>query len=156
MAQTISDQVKLASQVGGTDKVKTSMQCTGIHDHTVENIATPLLDLGKALRKHGTGNPMLAEPEIQLKLAQELKKLVGENMLDTLINPLILQMPGNAPTATLWLFLTSYQVSTCTLTCRLRSCTQSSLVSSSTSGGSLYTLWKRLTRCKVFWFVFPP
>ena len=146
--------MNLASQTGGTDKVKMSMQLTGIHDHTLDNIATPLLDLGKALRRRGTGNLVPAESEIQLKLAKELKKLVGENTLDTLINPLLLRMPGNASAAFLWLFLTNHQVSTRTLTRRLRSCTQSSLASSSTSGGSPCTLWKRLTRCELFWFVF--
>ena len=77
------------------------MQETGVHDHTLDNIATPLLDLGKALWRHGTGIPMLAESEIQVQLAQELKKLVGENLLDVLINPLILQTPGNAPVPSL-------------------------------------------------------
>ncbi len=91
----------LASRSGGTDKVKMSMQETGVHDHTLDSIATPLLDLGKALRKRGTGNPMLAESEIQGKLTWELEKLVGESSLDMLINPLLLRMPGNAPAPSL-------------------------------------------------------
>jgi hypothetical protein len=81
-------QIQLSMQSGGADKVKKATSETGIRDSTSSDIVSCLVELGKQLRKRGTGTKLPPESEIQRKLEKELETLLDGRSRNDAINPL--------------------------------------------------------------------
>ena len=88
--QIINEQINLSFISGGTDKIKKSVQATGISDHISGLTIEPMLQLGKTLRK----NSSIEESMIRERLKDCYKEhLMADPDLKRIVNPL-LDMPG--------------------------------------------------------------
>ena len=77
--------LKLATQSGGTEKVKNATTSTGINDAASLSVVKLLLEMGKKLRKRTAGQPVMPESQVLKELADELER----QLLHEPINPLI-------------------------------------------------------------------
>jgi hypothetical protein len=77
--------LKLATQSGGTDKVKNATTSTGINDAASLSVVKLLLETGKTLRKRTAGQPVMPESQVLKELTDELER----QLLREPINPLI-------------------------------------------------------------------
>src|SRR5882757_5427246 len=79
------EHLKLATQSGGTEKVKNAISSTGINDAASLSVTKLLLEMGKALRKRTAGKSTIPEPQVLKELEDELER----QLLRGPINPLI-------------------------------------------------------------------
>ena len=90
---TINEQINFSFVSGGTDKIKKSMQATGINDHMSGIAIEPMLQLGIALRK---GSSKVEESRIRDRLKDCYKEhLTADPDIKRIVNPL-LNMPGTS------------------------------------------------------------
>ena len=85
----ICQQISLALGPGATEKLKSATASTGLRDTITASIVETVVDMGKKLRKRGSGKVPIPEADIRARLEQELNDyLKGANVKDT-INPLL-------------------------------------------------------------------
>jgi hypothetical protein len=91
---TINEQINFSFVSGGTDKIKKSVQATGINDHMSGIAIEPMLQLGKALRKGSSR--AVEESRIRDRLKDCYKEhLMADPDIKRIVNPL-LNMPGTS------------------------------------------------------------
>lgn len=87
MLQIINEQINFSFISGGTDKIKKSVQATGINDRILAIALEPVLQLGKSLRKQSSG---VEESRILIRLkACYRQHLTADPDIKRIINPLL-------------------------------------------------------------------
>jgi hypothetical protein len=84
----IKNQFQLAVSSGATTKIQASVSSTGVCDSLSLGILNTIVEMGKQLRKRGSGGRM-QESEIKATLEKELANLLGGKDLDNMVNPLL-------------------------------------------------------------------
>ncbi|KIJ11662.1 hypothetical protein PAXINDRAFT_164082 [Paxillus involutus ATCC 200175] len=90
---TIKGQFSAVVLSGATEKVKTLVSTTGIHDTISQGILNTLIEMGKKLCKREAGTPAMPESEVRAVLEKELVDFLGGKTLEDAIN-LLLGMEG--------------------------------------------------------------
>ncbi|KAI6029918.1 hypothetical protein BKA83DRAFT_4030647, partial [Pisolithus microcarpus] len=85
----IKKQFETAVLSGASTKIQASVSSTGVRDSLSLGILNTVVEMGKRLRKRGSGNRVLQESEIKATLEKELTELLGGKGLDDMINPLL-------------------------------------------------------------------
>lgn len=70
-------------------KVQALVSSTGVRDSLSLRILNTVVEMGKRLRKRGSGGPAMQEHEVKATLEKELNKLLGGRGLENMINPLL-------------------------------------------------------------------
>ena len=90
MWKTINEQINFSFVSGGTDRIKKSIQATGINDCILGIAIEPMLQLGKALCK----GLSIGESMIHDRLKDFYKEhLMADPDIKQIVNPLLI-MPG--------------------------------------------------------------
>ncbi|KAI9463504.1 hypothetical protein HD554DRAFT_2124595 [Boletus coccyginus] len=87
--QTIKNQFENASLSGAATKIQASVSSTGVRDSLSLGILNTVVEMGKRLRKRGSGNAAMQEHEVKATLEKELDELLGGRGLEDMINPLL-------------------------------------------------------------------
>ncbi|KIK80276.1 hypothetical protein PAXRUDRAFT_15881 [Paxillus rubicundulus Ve08.2h10] len=85
----VKEQIELAKQSGGTEKVKKALSKTGTWDAASVAIIDHLLELGKQLRKREASTPAMPELEVRALLEREFEAALAGQSIDDIINPLL-------------------------------------------------------------------
>ncbi|KIK75542.1 hypothetical protein PAXRUDRAFT_18906 [Paxillus rubicundulus Ve08.2h10] len=85
----VKQQLELAKQSGGTEKVKNAVSKSGIRDAASAAIMDHLLNLGKCLRKREAGTPAIPEVEVRAELECEFEASFAGRSVDDIVNPLL-------------------------------------------------------------------
>ncbi|KAG6376770.1 hypothetical protein JVT61DRAFT_1794 [Boletus reticuloceps] len=92
----IKQQIELSKLSGGTDKVNKVVSQMGVRDTTCAMIINRMLPLGKVLRKRTAGKPAIPEAQVTTELEEEFERLLGGQLVDDCINPLLAYILDNA------------------------------------------------------------
>ena len=85
----ICRQISLVLGSGATEKLKSVTASTGVRDSITTSIVETLVDMGKKLRKRGSGKVPIPEADIRARLEQELNDYLGGTDMKDMINPLL-------------------------------------------------------------------
>lgn len=85
----ICRQISLALGPSATEKLKSATASTGIRDSLTASIIETLVDMGKKMRKRGSGKVTMPEADIWAKLEQELSDYLQGASIRNMINPLL-------------------------------------------------------------------
>jgi len=85
----ICQQISLVLGSGATEKLKSATASTGVRDSITTSIVETLVDMGKKLRKRGSGKVPIPEADIRARLEQELNDYLGGTDVKDMINPLL-------------------------------------------------------------------
>jgi hypothetical protein len=85
----VKNQFQLAVSSSATTKIQALLSGTGIQDSLLLGILNTVVEMGKQLRKRGSGSRVTQESELKATLEKELANLLDGKDLDNMVNPLL-------------------------------------------------------------------